>query len=102
MGSFRCACSPPSVALEDELDELRPLAGNWAALAEGMVSIQRDDYLRAGPLHLDRRSEVHHTMRDQVGTRLELRLGDPVDSAVDLRLAASAHRPGERHGRQRR
>ncbi|MEW2444538.1 type VII secretion protein EccCa [Micromonospora marina] len=34
-------------------------------------------------------SEVHHAMRDQIGTRLELRLGDPVDSAVDLRLAAT-------------
>ncbi|MFJ8582920.1 type VII secretion protein EccCa [Micromonospora sp. NPDC093277] len=34
-------------------------------------------------------SELHHTMRDQIGTRLELRLGDPVDSAVDLRLAAT-------------
>ncbi|MEU4339255.1 type VII secretion protein EccCa [Micromonospora lupini] len=34
-------------------------------------------------------SEVHHAMRDQIGTRLELRLGDPVDSAVDLRMAAT-------------
>ncbi|RIV33197.1 type VII secretion protein EccCa [Micromonospora radicis] len=34
-------------------------------------------------------SEVHHGMRDQIGTRLELRLGDPVDSTIDLRLAAT-------------
>ncbi|MCM4084248.1 type VII secretion protein EccCa [Paractinoplanes hotanensis] len=34
-------------------------------------------------------SEVHHAMRDQIGTRLELRLGDPVDSTVDLRMAAT-------------
>ncbi|TCB95425.1 type VII secretion protein EccCa [Micromonospora zingiberis] len=34
-------------------------------------------------------SEIHHAMRDQIGTRLELRLGDPVDSTVDLRLAAT-------------
>ena len=40
-------------------------------------------------------SEVHHAMRDQLGTRLELRLGDPVDSAIDLRAAASVPRlPG--------
>ncbi|WP_329111310.1 type VII secretion protein EccCa [Micromonospora sp. NBC_01699] len=40
-------------------------------------------------------SEVHHGMRDQIGTRLELRLGDPVDSAIDLRLAATVpHIPG--------
>jgi S-DNA-T family DNA segregation ATPase FtsK/SpoIIIE len=34
-------------------------------------------------------SEVHHGMRDQIGTRLELRLGDPVDSAIDMRTAAT-------------
>jgi S-DNA-T family DNA segregation ATPase FtsK/SpoIIIE len=34
-------------------------------------------------------SEVHHGMRDQIGTRLELRLGDAVDSAIDLRMAAT-------------
>jgi len=34
-------------------------------------------------------SEVHHGMRDQIGTRLELRLGDPVDSVIDLRIAAT-------------
>ncbi|WP_436536858.1 type VII secretion protein EccCa [Actinoplanes sp. HUAS TT8] len=34
-------------------------------------------------------SEVYHGMRDQIGTRLELRLGDPVDSVIDLRLAAT-------------
>ncbi|GGM63359.1 type VII secretion protein EccCa [Dactylosporangium sucinum] len=40
-------------------------------------------------------SEVHHGMRDQIGTRLELRLGDPVDSAIDLRAAATVpHVPG--------
>ena len=42
-------------------------------------------------------SEVHHTMRDQIGTKLELHLGDAVDSAIDLRLAAQVPRsPG--HG----
>ncbi|MBX7266392.1 type VII secretion protein EccCa [Micromonospora sp. Llam7] len=34
-------------------------------------------------------SEVYHGMRDQIGTRLELRLGDPVDSAIDMRLAGT-------------
>ncbi|GHJ07211.1 type VII secretion protein EccC [Micromonospora humidisoli] len=42
-------------------------------------------------------SEVHHSMRDQLGIKLELRLGDAVDSAIDLRLAATVPRaPG--HG----
>jgi S-DNA-T family DNA segregation ATPase FtsK/SpoIIIE len=40
-------------------------------------------------LTASRWSEVHHGMRDQIGTRLELRLGDPVDSAIDLRAAAN-------------
>ncbi|MFC3499551.1 type VII secretion protein EccCa [Micromonospora krabiensis] len=40
-------------------------------------------------LSASRWSEVHHAMRDQIGTRLELRLGDPVDSTIDLRLAAT-------------
>jgi S-DNA-T family DNA segregation ATPase FtsK/SpoIIIE len=40
-------------------------------------------------LTASRWSEVHHGMRDQIGTRLELRLGDPVDSTIDLRLAAT-------------
>ncbi|MGH3713025.1 MAG: type VII secretion protein EccCa [Micromonosporaceae bacterium] len=40
-------------------------------------------------LTASRWSEVHHGMRDQIGTRLELRLGDPVDSAIDLRVAAT-------------
>lgn len=34
-------------------------------------------------------SEVHHTMRDKLGSRLELRLGDPVESGIDLRAAAA-------------
>ncbi|WP_085066266.1 type VII secretion protein EccCa [Catenuloplanes japonicus] len=34
-------------------------------------------------------SEVHHSMRDQIGTKLELRLGDAIDSTIDLRLAAT-------------
>ncbi|GAA3622101.1 type VII secretion protein EccC [Kineosporia mesophila] len=33
-------------------------------------------------------SELHHTMRDKIGTKLELRLGDPVESGIDLRAAA--------------
>ncbi|PYC64869.1 secretion protein EccC [Micromonospora arborensis] len=40
-------------------------------------------------LTASRWSEVHHAMRDQIGTRLELRLGDPVDSTIDLRMAAT-------------
>ncbi|MEU7575341.1 type VII secretion protein EccCa [Micromonospora sp. NPDC049240] len=46
-------------------------------------------------LTASRWSEVHHGMRDLIGNRLELRLGDPVDSAIDLRAAATVpHVPG--------
>jgi len=31
--------------------------------------------------------ELHSAVRDQLGTRLELRLGDPLDSAIDIRAA---------------
>ncbi|OKI85866.1 type VII secretion protein EccCa [Micromonospora sp. CB01531] len=34
-------------------------------------------------------SEIHYSMRDQLGTKLELHLGEAVDSAIDLRLAAT-------------
>jgi S-DNA-T family DNA segregation ATPase FtsK/SpoIIIE len=40
-------------------------------------------------LTIGRWSEVHHTMRDKIGSRLELRLGDPVESGIDLRAAAA-------------
>jgi S-DNA-T family DNA segregation ATPase FtsK/SpoIIIE len=35
----------------------------------------------------NRWSELHSAVRDQIGTRLELRLGDPLDSIVDIRAA---------------
>ncbi|MBB4956431.1 type VII secretion protein EccCa [Micromonospora polyrhachis] len=46
---------------------------------------------------MGRWTELHMSMRDKVGTRLELRLGDPVESGIDLRAAAQVPRaPG--HG----
>jgi S-DNA-T family DNA segregation ATPase FtsK/SpoIIIE len=35
----------------------------------------------------NRWSELHSSVRDQIGTRLELRLGDPFDSVIDIRAA---------------
>jgi DNA segregation ATPase FtsK/SpoIIIE, S-DNA-T family len=35
----------------------------------------------------NRWSELHSSVRDQIGTRLELRLGDPLDSVIDIRAA---------------
>ncbi|WP_322937618.1 type VII secretion protein EccCa [Nocardioides bizhenqiangii] len=42
-------------------------------------------------------SDFRAALRDQLGTRLELRLGDPVDSEVDRRVAAAV--PTDRPGR---
>lgn len=35
----------------------------------------------------NRWSEMHSAVRDQIGTRLELRLGDPLESVIDIRAA---------------
>uniref|UniRef100_UPI0016030BFF type VII secretion protein EccCb n=1 Tax=Nocardioides pelophilus TaxID=2172019 RepID=UPI0016030BFF len=42
-------------------------------------------------------SDFRAALRDQLGTRLELRLGDPVDSEVDRKVAATV--PADRPGR---
>src|SRR5258708_12072757 len=35
----------------------------------------------------NRWSELHSSVRDQMGTKLELRLGDPLESVIDIRAA---------------
>jgi len=43
----------------------------------------------------NRWSDVHSALRDQLGTRLELRLGDSIDSVIDIRAAGKVPRsPG--------
>ncbi|MFI0468677.1 type VII secretion protein EccCa [Saccharopolyspora sp. 5N102] len=40
-------------------------------------------------------ADIHSALRDQLGTRLELRLGDSIDSVIDMRAAAGVPRnPG--------
>jgi S-DNA-T family DNA segregation ATPase FtsK/SpoIIIE len=39
-------------------------------------------------LTANRWSDIHSGLRDQLGTRLELRLGDAIDSVIDMRKAA--------------
>ncbi|WP_329791553.1 type VII secretion protein EccCa [Lentzea sp. DG1S-22] len=39
-------------------------------------------------LTANRWSDIHSGLRDQLGTRLELRLGDAIDSVIDMRAAA--------------
>jgi S-DNA-T family DNA segregation ATPase FtsK/SpoIIIE len=46
-------------------------------------------------LTANRWMDVHSALRDQLGTRLELRLGDSIDSVIDIRAAATVPRsPG--------
>jgi len=46
-------------------------------------------------LTASRWSDVHSALRDQLGTRLELRLGDAIDSVIDIRAAGTVPRsPG--------
>jgi len=43
----------------------------------------------------NRWSDIHSALRDQLGTRLELRLGDAIDSVIDMRAARQVPRtPG--------
>src|SRR5204863_6519416 len=40
-------------------------------------------------------SDIHSSLRDQLGSRVELRLGDSIDSMIDIRAAAKVPRsPG--------
>ena len=48
-------------------------------------------------LAANRWADIRPALRDQIGTRLELRLGDPTESEVDRRLATGV--PGGRPGR---
>jgi len=41
-------------------------------------------------------SDIHSALRDQLGTRLELRLGDSIDSMIDMRTAATVPRASGR------
>jgi len=67
-------------ALRSEFEQhdmtLRALAGRGLAYGVHLV------------LTTNRWSDVHSQLRDQLGTRLELRLGDSIDSVINMRKAA--------------
>ncbi len=75
--------------LRAEFDELEPLLQQLAERGLGLG------------IHLvasaARWSDFRAALRDQLGTRLELRLGDPVESEVDRRVATTV--PADRPGR---
>jgi len=75
-------------ALRTELDPLEPMVQQIAqrGLAVGIHVVAT----------ATRWSDIRPSMRDLFGSRIELRLGDPLDSEVDRRTAAQvpANRPG--------
>ncbi len=77
----------------------------WAAFREGFGELESTVTAIATQglsygVHLlitaGRWADIRPGLKDQIGTRIELRLGDPVDSEMDRRQAAlvPAHRPG--------
>ncbi len=76
----------------------------WASLRADFDTLDQQIRQLAGRglaygIHLalttSRWSDVHSALRDQLGTRLELRLGDSIDSVIDIRAAAKVPRsPG--------
>ncbi|MFF5073470.1 type VII secretion protein EccCa [Micromonospora olivasterospora] len=91
---------------EDRFGDVFLVVDGWFALRQEFEPVEemaRDIAARGlnYGVHLmismGRWSELHMSMRDKIGTRLELRLGDPVESGIDLRAAAQVpRRPG--HG----
>ncbi|MCD5310299.1 type VII secretion protein EccCa [Kineosporia babensis] len=83
--------------VEDQFGDLFLVVDGWFTLRQEFEKAEEAAREIAGRglnygIHLlltaSRWSEVHHTMRDKIGTRLELRLGDAVESGIDLRAAA--------------
>ncbi len=82
---------------DDGYGEVFLLVDGWATLRADFEDLEPDLQLLADRglafgLHLvagaSRWADFRSTMRDQFGTRLELRLGDPTDSEIDRRAAA--------------
>ncbi|GLY33782.1 type VII secretion protein EccC [Kineosporia sp. NBRC 101731] len=90
--------------VEDQFGDLFLVVDGWFTLRQEFEAAETQVREIAGRglsygIHIlltaARWSEIHHTMRDKIGTRLELRLGDAVESGIDLRAAAQVpKKPG--------
>ncbi len=85
-------------ATPDEFGEVFLAVDGWFVLRQDFEAVEEAarevaarglNYGLHVMLTAGRWSEVHHSMRDKLGSRLELRLGDPVESGIDLRAAAA-------------
>ncbi|MCK9904852.1 secretion protein EccC [Parafrankia colletiae] len=105
MADYRAAVAAGRVP-EEEFGDLFLVVDGWFTLRQEFEQAEEGAREIAARglnygVHLlltaGRWSELHHSMRDKLGSRLELRLGDPVESGIDLRAAAAVPRiPG--HG----
>ncbi|MEV5539903.1 type VII secretion protein EccCa [Saccharopolyspora shandongensis] len=89
---------------EDPFGDVFLVVDNWGTLRADFE--QHDHTIRqlasrglTYGVHLmlttNRWADIHSGLRDQLGTRLELRLGDSIDSVIDMRAAAGVPRsPG--------
>ena len=96
MASYRARRARGEFA-DDPHGDVFLVVDNWGALRSEFE--QHDMTIRqlagrglAYGVHLvittNRWSDVHSALRDQLGTRLELRLGDSIDSVINMRKAA--------------
>lgn len=90
----------------DSLAQVFLVIDGWAALLQEFEALEQSITALAAQglsfgihvvLSASRWAEVRPSLKDQIGTRIELRLGDPADSEVDRRQAQQV--PRDRPGR---
>lgn len=91
---------------DDRFGDVFLVIDGWASVRQEFESLQEPIIALAAHglsfgVHLvlsaTRWAEVRPSLRDQIGSRIELRLGDPADSEIDRR--AAQHVPRDRPGR---
>ncbi|ORA14117.1 type VII secretion protein EccCa [Mycobacterium arosiense] len=91
---------------EDRFGDVFLVIDGWASVRQEFEALEESITALAAHglsygVHLvlsaTRWAEVRPSLRDQIGTRIELRLGDPADSEIDRR--AAQHVPRDRPGR---
>ncbi|OMC20460.1 type VII secretion protein EccCb [Mycobacterium colombiense] len=93
-------------AADDPFGDVFLVIDGWASVRQefgtleesvSMLAVQGLSYGVHVALSASRWAEVRPSLRDQIGTRIELRLGDPADSEIDRKTAR--HVPRDNPGR---
>jgi S-DNA-T family DNA segregation ATPase FtsK/SpoIIIE len=96
----------PRSSGEDPFGEVFLVIDGWAGLRQGFAELEASVTALAAQglsfgvhvvLTASRWAELRPSLKDQIGTRIELRLGDPADSEIDRRQAVNV--PRDRPGR---